>query len=282
MRELDDAIARAAGACPVTYAPRSGGYSTAARFRVALADGRRVFVKSSDTPLLAGFLRREHEVYAALEGSFMPRFEGWDDDGTRATLLIEDLSEADWTPNWTADRVDAVFAALDELAASEPPPNTQDVRVTFADLWGRWEIVERDPEPFLRLGLRGDAWLERALPEVRAAAARAPIAGRDLCHLDVRSDNICFRDGRAILVDWNWASLGSTRADRGAWLPSLYLEGGPPPWEVLPDAGDVAAWIGGGWAAVAGTPPPPTAPHVRELQRRQLAVTLDWLDRELL
>jgi hypothetical protein len=51
---------------------------------------------------------------------------------------------------------------------------------------------------------------------------------------------------------------------------------------VLPGSGEIAAWIAGVWAAVAGTPPPPTAPNVRAVQRAQLAVTLDWVDRELL
>jgi hypothetical protein len=62
----------------------------------------------------------------------------------------------------------------------------------------------------------------------------------------------------------------------------VQLEGGPPPWQVLPDAGAEAAFVAGVWAAVAGLPPPRTAPNVRVMQRGQLAVTLDWIDRELL
>ena len=126
-----------------------------------------------------------------------------------------------------------------------------------------------------------EAWLDRALPVILEAVDRAPVAGDELCHLDVRSDNMCFRGERCILVDWNWMSIGNTEADRAAWLPSLHVEGGPQPWAVLTGAGALAAWIGGVWAGV-GTPPPQTAPNVRELQRRQLAVTLDWIDRELL
>jgi hypothetical protein len=42
-----------------------------------------------------------------------------------------------------------------------------------------------------------------------------------------------------------------------------------------------AAWISGVWAAVAGLPPLETAPNVRDLQRRQLALALDWIDRDL-
>jgi hypothetical protein len=282
VNELDERIERAVGAPPVRYEARPGGYSTADRFRVTLDDGRRIFVKSSDAPNLAGWLRREHEVYAALSGSFIPALVGWDDDGERPLLAIDDLSDADWAARWDSRRVAAVLAALEELGDSDPPPNTQAVRQTFPELFGRWRIVEADPEPFLSLGLRDAAWLERALPVILAAAEAAPVEGDSVCHLDVRSDNICFRGDRAILVDWNWASFASPALDVAAWLPSVRIEGGPAPWDVLPDAGPVIAFVAGVWAAVAGLPPPETAPTVRAVQRRQLAVALDWIDRDVL
>jgi hypothetical protein len=282
VKELDERIERAAGSRPVRYEARSGGYSTADRYAVALADGRSVFVKSAEAPNLAGWLRREHEVYTALSGSFIPALVGWDDDGVRPLLAIEDLSDADWTPRWDEARVAAVLVALDELANATPPGNTPRVRESFADLFDRWRVVEADPGPFLSAGLRDKAWLDRALPVILAAVDSAPVDGDSVCHLDVRSDNLCFRDGRAVLVDWNWASLANPAVDVAGWLPSMTVEGGPPPWEVLPGAGGLAAWIGGVWAAVVGLPPPATAPNVRDLQRRQLAVALDWIDRELL
>ena len=283
MNELDDRIERITGARPVRYEPRGGGYSTADRFTVPLADGERVFVKSSDAENLAGWIRREHEVYAALQGhAFMPALVGWDDDGVRPVLVTEDLSDAEWTPRWDDARVQAVLDATGELARAAAPPNTRDVRETHAGLWGRWETVQQDPAPFLSLGLRDDAWLVHALPEILAAVERAPVTGSDVCHLDLRSDNMCFRGDRLVLVDWNWTSLANTEADVAAWLPSLRVEGGPAPWEVLPGVAEIGAWIAGIWAAVAGTPPPPTAPNVRALQKAQLAVALDWLDRELL
>jgi hypothetical protein len=282
VKELDERIERAVGSAPVRYEKRPGGYSTADRFAVTLADGRSVFVKSAEAPHMADWLRREHEVYAALAGSFIPVLEGWDDDGVRPVLAIEDLSDADWTPRWDAARVAAVLEALEELADAPPPPDTPPVRESFAELFGRWRVVEADPAPFLSVGLRDTAWLDRALPVILAAVDSAPVAGDRVCHLDVRSDNLCFRDGRSVLVDWNWASLANPAVDVAAWLPSLRVEGGPPPWEVLPGAGELGAWIAGVWAAVVGLPPPETAPHVRDLQRRQLAVALDWIDREVL
>lgn len=282
MRSLDDRLERLLGSRPVSYASRPGGYSTADRFSVRLADGRSVFVKSAEAENLAAWLRREHEVYTTVSGDFLPRLEGWDDDGTRPILVLEDLSGADWTPRWTPDRVRAVLAAVAAIAASPVPSGTPRVRDAHADLWGRWEAVEADPAPFLGSGLRDAAWLERSLPAIIDAVGRAPVEGDALCHLDVRSDNLCFRNGRAILVDWNWASLADPRIDVAAWAPSVTCEGGPPPWEILPDAGDLAAFVAGVWAAVVGLPPPATAPNVRAVQRAQLAVALDWLDRDLL
>jgi hypothetical protein len=282
VKELDERIERAVGSPPVRYERRTGGYSTADRFAVTLADGRSVFVKSAEEPLLAGWLRREHEVYSALSGSFIPELVGWDDDGVRPLLAIEDLSGADWTTRWDDVRVRAVLESLEELSAATPPPNTPPVRIAHPHLFDRWRTVESDPAPFLSTGLRDAAWLERALPVVLAAADSAPMEGDCVAHFDVRSDNLCFRDGRALFVDWNWTSLANPAVDIIGWLPSVRVEGGPQPWEVLPDAGLLAGLIAGVWAAVAGLPAPETAPHVREVQRRQLAVALDWIDRDLL
>lgn len=282
MRELDGRIARAIGSRPVDYVQRPGGYTTADRFSVRLANGGRAFVKSSDEPLLVEWLRREYEVYAALEGSFIPRLLGWDDDGERALLLLEDLSDAEWSWSWDSARVDAVVRTIDEIAHSPLPPNTPALREAHPDLFAQWSEVERDPEPFLSLKLRDGVWLEQHLPTLLAAAQVAPVDGDALCHFDVRSDNICFRGGVCVLVDWNWALRSSARLDMLGWLPSLASEGGPMPWELLPGENlSLVSLLSGVWASVAGLPPPPTAPQVREVQRRQLAVVLNWLDRQL-
>jgi hypothetical protein len=51
---------------------------------------------------------------------------------------------------------------------------------------------------------------------------------------------------------------------------------------MLPGAAEYGAALAGVWALSAGLPPPETAiAEVRELQRRQLVVALDWARREL-
>jgi len=77
----------------------------------------------------------------------------------------------------------------------------------------------------------------------------------------------------------NLACTGNGAFDVVCWLPSLHLEGGLAPWEVLPDAGDLAAVIAGFFASRAGLPPPSGAPTVREFQRAQAC--LPWAAREL-
>ena len=100
-------------------------------------------------------------------------------------------------------------------------------------------------------------------------------------HLDFRSDNACFRGDRMLIVDWNLAHVGNPLIDAVAWAPCLHLEGGPPPWKLVPDSAGLSSLIAGFFAARVGLPAPKTAPTVREFQRRQLEVALPWAAREL-
>jgi Phosphotransferase enzyme family len=272
---LDDAgavLAARLGARPIVRLT-GRGYTLMERWLVELPDGIRAFAKLAVDEQTAGFLRDEHRVYAGLQAGYLPRLLRWDDDGAFPILVIEDLSDAHWPPPWRPGEVDLVRRALDELHAARPPkgipPLTRDELHT-------WHEVESDPAPFLSLGLRSAEWLEAALPELLAASERCDLGGGSMLHLDVRSDNICIVDGRAVLVDWNWASLGNPHVDLAFWLPSLFVEGGPAPSVMLPDVVDLTAIVSGFFAAVAGLPPPARAPTVRALQLAQLEVALPW------
>jgi Phosphotransferase enzyme family len=119
------------------------------------------------------------------------------------------------------------------------------------------------------------------LEDLREGRWPPPWDGDALLYLDVRSDNICLTDRGAVLVDWNQACIGNPELDVAAWLPSLRREGGPEPEDILPGGGGLAAVLAGFFGSRAGLPPPPTAPHVREIQRAQLEVALGWASREL-
>ena len=253
------------------------GYTHNERRVVDLEDGRSAFVKAAVDEMTAEWLRAEHRVYAALAAEFLPRLLVWE-DGDLPVLVLEDLSGAVWPPPWTPDRVDAVQATLREVAETPPPSGLVSLEDWREELAG-WREVERDPTALLSLGVCSREWLDGALPVLLAAEDACVLDGETLLHFDVRGDNICIREGRALLVDWNWAVRGNPVLDLAAWLPSLEAEGGPPPETLLPGEPGAAAFISGFFAARAGLPRIPTVPHVREVQLAQLRAALPWAAR---
>ena len=247
------------------------GYSLNEHWTVVFADGMNAFVKTARIAPSPQWLRDEHAVLAAVSGPHMPRLLAFE-DADEPLLLLEDLMPARWPPPWREGDVQAVLTALGEISALQAPLP----RLADDPGWNGWRTIESDPQPFLSTGLRDAAWLERMLPALVAAADATPLAGDGLLHCDVRSDNLCLKDGRAVLVDWNHARLGDARFDIAFWLPSLVLERGPKPKHFDVDA--YAALVAGFFAAHAGLPKPAGAPTVRAFQRAQAAVALDWAE----
>lgn len=217
------------------------------------------------------WVRDEVVVYERVQGPFMPCLLGFA-GGPEPLLLLEDLThDARFPPPWAPGDVEAVLATLSEVAAcrAELP------RLDEAALAG-WHDVARDPDPFLSLGLVTRDWLAGALPALLEATDAAPLGGDSVVHCDVRSDNLCLHEGRAVLFDWNHARRGNAAFDVAFWLPSLALEGGPDPRGVAPEADGLAVVVAGFFAAHAGLPPPEGAPRVRGFQLAQLEVALPW------
>ena len=254
-----------------------GGYTPAARY-VGEHRGERCFLKVATNAVTRGMLRREARAYGAIAGDFVPAFIGWEDDAEAPLLLIEDLSEAVWPPPWTPTLVEQVRSAIADMhARSADLPGMAEL----PGILGGWSVVAEDPQPFLSLGLASAAWLDKALPALVAAEAACPIAGEALTHVDLRSDNICITPAGPKFIDWAAACRGNPALDLGGWLPSLELEGGPPPEALLPGHPEVAAWLSGYFAARAGRPIIPDAPRVRAIQRAQLTKALPWAQRAL-
>jgi hypothetical protein len=185
-----------------------------------------------------------------------------------------------WPPPWSTDLIQRTLTALSHVAATAPPAGLPMLVDRQAQLCG-WAQVAMQPAPFLSLQLCSPRWLERALPALLAAERTAVLAGDDLLHFDVRSDNLCLTGDRVVLVDWNWACRGNARADVAGWLPSLHAEGGPLPDEILPDEPGFAALLSGTWAARAGLPPPFSGSVARTVQFSQLRVALPWAARAI-
>jgi hypothetical protein len=256
------------------------GYALAFHAIAEFDDGSTAFVKAGAEEVTSGFLRDELRFYKTVEGPFMPRLMGYDERDP-PLLVLEDLSDGRWPPPWDDAAIESVRESLTEVWATTPPEWVPPAADEKEQLLGGWAEIEKDPDPFLSLGLCSAAWLETSLPVLRAAAEGAPVDGDALLHLDVRSDNICLTDRGAVLVDWNWVHRGNPDLDLAAWASSLHMEGGPAPERLLPGGGQLGAGLAGFFGARAGLPPPPTAPKVREVQRAQLEVALAWVCREL-
>ena len=255
------------------------GYTQHERWRVSFDEGRTAFVKAATDDASAEWLRVELGVYANVRGAFLPRLLAHGD----GLLVLEDLTEAEWPPPWSTSAIDAVLVGLGEIAATSPPQDLIRLEAQRERFDG-WRDIAADPEPFLSLGLCSRRWLALALPDFLAASRAAWLEGSALVHCDVRSDNLCLREGRAVFIDWNQASVGNPLFDLVCWLPSLAMEGGPQPEEVAGDhegVAEMAALVASYFAARAGLPPIPAAPGVRDLQRAQLEVALPWAVRAL-
>jgi thiamine kinase-like enzyme len=276
--ELIARIERLLDAPLASYWLVQGGYTPALRLLCATSGGR-CFVKVGSTPLTSAFLRREISIYNSISGPFMPQLIACEDHESAPILIIEDLSLHSWPPPWDQRSLDL---ALAQIAAMHATPALLE---PFAHLHGArsssWQAIANDPQPFLGLGMADLRWLDAALPDLLQGEARCRTDGTSLTHWDLRSDNMCITDSKAIFVDWNLACLSNPALDLGFWLPSLAYEGGPLPEQILPDAPEVAAWVAGFFAVRAGLPQIADAPRVRLVQRQQLEVALPWAVRAL-
>jgi thiamine kinase-like enzyme len=259
--------------------PIQGGYTPALRLKVIQEDGSTLFAKIGTNTHTSNALRQENKIYQTLQSSFLPKFIRWEDDPNQPILLLEDLSEAFWPPPWSETRIAQVMDTLPQVWGSSLP--NIPVMVDMPHIGDGWHQVAENPAPFLALGFATEKWLQSALATLLRINEVEVVNGRSLLHFDLRSDNICFTQNRAIIIDWNLVCLGNPKVDLGFWLPSLEAEGGPPPEQLLPGAGEIAGLVSGFFAARAGLPTIPDAPRVRNIQLMQLKTALPWAVRGL-
>jgi len=306
-QELIQRVEKAIGSKPVAWRYIAKGYTAAERYVVKLGNGTSVFVKVATDDNTARWLRNEYRIYGALKADFLAKFLAWEDGepsnttlavptlrrdknevakvdilGERPLLILEDLSAGFWPPPWSAKHTARVRDTLKKIAATAPPAGVLPaVGTFFEDALGGWRGVAVDPSGFLSLGLISSEWLATALPILIKAEQDADFSGDALVHMDVRSDNICFLGERTILVDWNWASVGTPHLDLIAWLPSLHSEGGPAPWDITLAHPELIAEVAGYFASHAYKPPPREGSTLRQLQLAQLKSALPWAARAL-
>ena len=276
---------------------QSGGFSPGAAARLLTADGQRVFLKAigpEPNPESPAFHRREARIVAQLPASApVPRLLWSHDegDGGWVVLLFEDVKGRHPALPWRSDELSRVLDALERLAADlTPSPISPEVATPVAS-WIRmrgqgWRTLLAERPAGL------DDWAARHVEALAALEARAVEAtiGDTLLHFDVRADNLLLTDDRVLLVDWPHARIGAAWLDPAFFAPSVRMQGGPPPEELLArhPAGRAAApdAVAAAVAALAGfftwqslQPPPPGLPTLRLFQAAQGEIAREWLAR---
>jgi hypothetical protein len=282
------------GGPPQSVRDLPGGFSPGATAVLECAD-RDIFVKAVGAelnPQSPDMHRREVVVSAALPLS--PRFpcllDSYD-DGDWVALAFDAVDGRPPRHPWEAGELILVTEALSSLHR-ELTPSPLPLLTRLADyarhLFGGWaDLSAMDAPP---AGL--DRWARSHLDRLAELESDWPAAceGPTLVHGDVRADNVLLAADGVVFVDWPHAAVGTSVFDVIGWAPSVVLEGGPPPEELLarhvapiPVDPDVVTVL---LAAVAGffvershRPPMPGLPTLRPFQAAQGEVALDWLRR---
>jgi aminoglycoside phosphotransferase (APT) family kinase protein len=291
------AVEERLGSPVVSATSQEAGFSPGVAARLLTADGRRFFAKAAGptpnrlTPLAH---RREAAVTAALpEEAPVPRLlwshnEG---EGGWVVVVFEDVEGRNPAVPWRADELDQTLdaiASLSELLTPSPLPREAVARAAG------WEVVAGQHWRRVREELREgslDAWSARHLDGLVALEVEAPsaVAGDTLLHLDLRADNLLLTPGNGVLVvDWPHARVGASWVDVVFFAPSVAMQGGPPPEELLarhphgrradPEAiTAVVAAVAGFFTAEGLQPTPPGMPTLRAFQLAQGEVARSWL-----
>ena len=290
------AIEQACGATVVEAQTAPGGFSPGLAARILCADGRRRFVKAAcsqvnpDAPRLH---RQEARVLGELGPLIRsgrlpaPRLQATVEHGSWFALIVDDIEGQHPDLPWEDGQIGQVLDALDSLAAvlTPAPVSGPGIGEYLGTDFTGWRILAQRP-----VDDRLDPWSRSHLTELAALEATWAVhaSGTTLLHADIRADNLLLTGGGVMIVDWPHACRGAAFVDVVLWAPSVAMQGGPQPAELLArsSAGRSAtrASVTATVCALAGyftersfRPPPAGIPTLRAFQAAQGEVARRWL-----
>jgi hypothetical protein len=279
-----DWVGHELGAAVVEAVTQPGGFSPGVAARLRCADGTRAFCKAVSeltNTQAAEMHRREAAITAALPVSApVPRLLTCYDDGTWVALLFQDVAGRQPSLPWRADELTDVLKTLADAST---------LQTKYGQDFSGWRLLAAGPAVAVD---RLDPWSRRHLGTLAALESEWADAavGETLVHCDIRADNLLLCADRVWVVDWPAACKGAAWFDVMAFAPSVAMQGGPLPEELLarhpaargadPDAVlSAACALAGYFTLGALQPPPPGLPTVRPFQAAQARVARAWLAR---
>lgn len=289
-------IERVCGAPVIEARTQPGGFSPGVAARVLCADGSRFFVKAVSAEVNADsprYHRRESRILTALDPLIaagrlpVPRLRGTVDIGPWIALVIDDIDGHQPALPWQPGELALVLAALDELAdaLTPAPAQVRDIADLYRKPFTGWRTLAAQADDS-----RLDPWSRdnlATLAELESSWASGA-SGNTMLHTDVRADNLLLADGRVFVVDWPHACQGAAFIELVFLAPSIAMQGGPAPADLLArsraaSAADpqavtaVVCALAGYFTERSLRPPEPGLPTVREFQAAQGEITRHWL-----
>ena len=291
-----EAIEGICGARVTQARTQAGGFSPGVAARVRCENGARFFVKAVSAeanPDSPGLHRQEGRVLGALEPLIasrdlpIPRLHGVVEQPPWVALVLDDVAGRQQALPWRAAELTQVVAVLDDLADALTPAPVA-VPAVAERLGGEftgWRTLAASAGHD-----RLDQWSRQHLEQLAGLepAWAGHAAGDTLLHADIRADNLLIGDRGPVVVDWPWACRGAAFVDLVLFAPSVAMQGGPPPADLIAlsrygrAAGRealaaLACGLAGYLTERALRPPPPGLPTVRAFQAAQGAVARRWL-----
>ena len=299
-RRLRDQLEEHLRARVVRAVSEPGGFSPGVAARLELSDGRRLFAKvvgreaNPDSP---GYLRTEARILAQMPPTApVPRLLSVYDEGEWVALFLRELEGHTPRLPWKASEFGRVLNAIESLAGSLTPAPFP--AMSFGErhgkLFTRWQEMATAAQHHTDALADLDPWARRRLPQLVKLEKRIQAAstGNTLLHSDLRADNILITKDRVFFLDWPSACIGAKWVDLVIFLPSVAMQGGPPPWEVFDksilardaqadDVNSALAAFSGFLLGDARKPSPPGLSTLRPFQRAQGVEALAWLKHRL-
>jgi aminoglycoside phosphotransferase (APT) family kinase protein len=278
---------------------QESGFSPGAPLRVRLVSGARAFVKAATSEINVRTVEMYRDEARVCERfptlPEVPRLLSWFERPPWVVLIFEDVDGAPPTIPWKQADLVRVLGALADLAARLTPApalGLPTVSAKHADDFAGWSRLARSPDRLRAAD--ADGWLTAHLEQLDRLAQgwSAAAAGDTLLHADIRADQLLLTEERVYLVDWAHACVGASFVDPLLFFPSVVLDGGPTIDELVTlspqtreaeptHLASVASAAASFFIERSTLPPPPGLPTVRDFQRRQGGVLLDWLERRL-